>query len=244
MAGNPIPDHVAIIMDGNGRWAKSRRLPRFRGHMEGVNRVEEVSYAANDMGVKYLTLFTFSVENWRRPQDEISMLMKTVCTVLEKRMEKLLKVNIRVMFIGRRQGLPKDVLESIDKAVALTKSNTGLTLNLAFNYGGRTEILDAVRNIAEAAQNDEINPCDIDEEMFSRFLYTAGMPDPDLLIRTSGEKRISNFLLWQLSYAEIYFTEKFWPDFGEKEFKKAVSDYQKRERRFGKVVTPPAAVSV
>jgi undecaprenyl diphosphate synthase len=237
MAGNPIPGHVAIIMDGNGRWAKSRRLPRFRGHMEGVNRVEEVSYAANDMGIKYLTLFTFSVENWRRPQDEISMLMKTVCTVLEKRMEKLLKVNIRVKFVGRRQGLPAEVLESIDRAVELTKANTGLTLNLAFNYGGRTEILDAVRKIAEEAQSGKFNPAGLDEDTFSKFLYTAGMPDPDLLIRTSGEKRISNFLLWQLSYAEIYFTEKFWPDFGEREFKKAIADYQKRERRFGKVVT-------
>ncbi len=237
MPGNPLPEHVAIIMDGNGRWAKARGYPRFRGHWEGVDRVEDIAHAANDMGIKYLTLFTFSTENWRRSQEEVSMLMKTVCTVLETRIDKLLKVNIRVKFVGRRQELPREVLQSIDKASALTEKNTGLILNLAFNYGGRVEILDAVRQIATAAKNGEINPLDIDEEFFAQTLYTAGLPDPDLLIRTSGEKRISNFLLWQLAYSEMYFTEKFWPDFGEKEFKKAIADYQKRERRFGKSTT-------
>lgn len=234
MPGNSLPEHVAIIMDGNGRWAKTRGYPRFKGHWEGVDRVEDVAHAANNMGIKYLTLFTFSTENWRRPQDEVSMLMKTVCTVLETRIDKLLKVNIRVLFVGRREGLPEEVQDSIDKAVAITASNTGLTLNLAFNYGGRLEILDATRKIATAVKNGEINAEDIDEAVFEKALYTTGMPDPDLLIRTSGEKRISNFLLWQLAYSEMYFTEKFWPDFGEKEFKKAIADYQKRERRFGK----------
>jgi len=244
MSENLLPQHVAIIMDGNGRWAKIRNFPRFKGHWEGVDRVEEVAHAANNMGVKYLTLFTFSTENWRRPQEEVSMLMKTVCTVLETRIDKLLKVNIRVKFVGRRQELPKEVLQSIDKAVTLTEKNTGLILNLAFNYGGRIEILDAVKRIAGAVKNGEMSVDHISEETFAGTLYTAGIPDPDLLIRTSGEKRISNFLLWQLAYSELYFTEKFWPDFGEKEFKKAIADYQKRERRFGKSasVTKPAVL--
>ncbi len=234
MVGNPIPEHVAIIMDGNGRWAKVRGFPRFQGHWAGVDRVEEIAHTANNMGIKYVTLFTFSTENWRRPQEEVSMLMKTVCTVLETRIDKLLKVNIRVGFIGRREGLPTEVAVSIDKAIALTSKNTGLTLNLAFNYGGRVEIIDAVRKIALAVKSGTIDVGQIDEKFFSQALYTCDIPDPDLLIRTSGEKRISNFLLWQLAYSEIYFTEKFWPDFGEKEFKKAIMDYQKRERRFGK----------
>lgn len=234
MSGNSLPEHVAIIMDGNGRWAKSRHLPRFQGHLEGTKRVEEIAHAANDMGIKYLTLFTFSTENWRRPEAEVSMLMKTVSTILQTRIDSLMKVNIKIGFIGRRLGLPKEVLDSIDRAMEITKNNTGLVLVLAFNYGSRMEILDAVRNIAHAAREGELNPEHLDEAAFGQFLYTVGIPDPSLLIRTSGEKRISNFLLWQLSYAEFYFTEKFWPEFGEKEFKKAIADYQKRDRRFGK----------
>lgn len=233
MTANLIPEHVAIIMDGNGRWARARGFPRFQGHWAGVDRVEEIAHCANAMGVKYLTLFTFSTENWRRPADEVSMLMKTVCTVLETRIDKLLKVNIRVKFVGKKEGLSKEVADSIDRAVAITAKNTGLTLNLAFNYGGRIDILDAVIKIASEVKNGKLDPAAIDEDIFERALYTAGIPDPDLLIRTSGEKRISNFLLWQLAYSELYFTEKFWPDFGEKEFKKAIADYQKRERRFG-----------
>ncbi len=237
MTGNPLPEHVAIIMDGNGRWAKVRGFPRFRGHWEGVDRVEEIAHAANNMGIKYVTLFTFSTENWRRPQEEVSMLMKTVCTVLETRIEKLLKVNIRVKFIGKREGLSKEVVASIDKAIALTAKNTGLTLNLAFNYGSRVEIVDAVQKIATAVKSGVLDVDQVNEATFAQMLYTCDIPDPDLLIRTSGEKRISNFLLWQLAYTEIYFTEKFWPDFGEKEFNKAIADYQKRERRFGKSTT-------
>ncbi len=236
MSGNPLPEHVAIIMDGNGRWAKARGFPRFQGHWAGVDSVEAIAHTANNMGIKFITLFTFSTENWRRSPDEVSMLMKTVCTVLETRIEKLLKVNIRIMFIGKREGLSKEVVASIDKAIALTAKNTGLVLYLAFNYGGRLEILDAVRKVATTVKNGQLNPEDINEEIFESALYTAGTPDPDLLIRTSGEKRISNFLLWQLAYSELYFTEKFWPDFGEKEFKKAIADYQKRERRFGKSI--------
>lgn len=224
-------------MDGNGRWAKSRNLPRFRGHIEGVKRVEEIAEIANEMGIKVLTVFTFSTENWRRPRTEVSMLMKTLCMVLEKRIEKLLRLNIRINFIGRRDGLSQVVVNSINRAIERTMGNTGLLLNLAVNYGSRVEILDAVRHLAEAVNRGELKPEDITEDLFSESLYTRGMPDPDLLIRTSGEKRISNFLLWQVSYAELYFTEKFWPDFGEKEFKKAIGEYQKRDRRFGKVLS-------
>ena len=232
-----MPAHVAIIMDGNGRWAKSRNLPRFRGHIEGVKRVEEIAEIANEMGIKVLTVFTFSTENWRRPRTEVSMLMKTLCMVLEKRIEKLLRLNIRINFIGRRDGLSQVVVNSINRAIERTRGNTGLLLNLAVNYGSRVEILDAVRHFAEAVSRGELKPEDITEDLFSESLYTRGMPDPDLLIRTSGEKRISNFLLWQVSYAELYFTDKFWPDFGEKEFKKAICEYQKRDRRFGKVLS-------
>lgn len=224
-------------MDGNGRWAKSRNLPRFRGHIEGVKRVEEIAEIANEMGIKVLTVFTFSTENWRRPRTEVSMLMKTLCMVLEKRIEKLLRLNIRINFIGRRDGLSQVVVNSINRAIERTRGNTGLLLNLAVNYGSRVEILDAVRHFAEAVSRGELKPEDITEDLFSESLYTRGMPDPDLLIRTSGEKRISNFLLWQVSYAELYFTDKFWPDFGEKEFKKAICEYQKRDRRFGKVLS-------
>ena len=224
-------------MDGNGRWAKSRNLPRFRGHIEGVKRVEEIAEIANEMGIKVLTVFTFSTENWRRPRTEVSMLMKTLCMVLEKRIEKLLRLNIRTNFIGRRDGLSQVVVNSINRAIERTRGNTGLLLNLAVNYGSRVEILDAVRHFAEAVSRGELKPEDITEDLFSESLYTRGMPDPDLLIRTSGEKRISNFLLWQVSYAELYFTDKFWPDFGEKEFKKAICEYQKRDRRFGKVLS-------
>lgn len=234
---NFLPAHVAIIMDGNGRWAKSRNLPRFRGHIEGVKRVEEIAEIANEMGIKVLTVFTFSTENWRRPRTEVSMLMKTLCMVLEKRIEKLLRLNIRINFIGRRDGLSQVVVNSINRAIERTRGNTGLLLNLAVNYGSRVEILEAVRHLAEAVNRGELKPEDITEDLFSESLYTRGMPDPDLLIRTSGEKRISNFLLWQVSYAELYFTEKFWPDFGEKEFKKAICEYQKRDRRFGKVLS-------
>jgi undecaprenyl diphosphate synthase len=234
---NFLPAHVAIIMDGNGRWAKSRNLPRFRGHIEGVKRVEEIAEIANEMGIKVLTVFTFSTENWRRPRTEVSMLMKTLCMVLEKRIEKLLRLNIRINFIGRRDGLSQVVVNSINRAIERTRGNTGLLLNLAVNYGSRVEILDAVRHFAEAVSRGELKPEDITEDLFSESLYTRGMPDPDLLIRTSGEKRISNFLLWQVSYAELYFTDKFWPDFGEKEFKKAICEYQKRDRRFGKVLS-------
>lgn len=230
-----LPQHVALIMDGNGRWAESRHLPRTSGHIEGVKRVEEIVYFASARGIKVLTLFTFSTENWNRPEQEVSMLMKMLITVLDKKIQELNKKKIRLQFIGRKDGVPAGVLKTILSATELTKDNDGMTLNMAFNYGGRLEILDAVKTIATAVKNNHLQPGDITEETLSQLLYTKGLPDPDLLIRTSGEKRISNFLLWQLSYSELYFTDKFWPDFTKDEFEKALSDFKRRERRYGKV---------
>ncbi len=234
-SGENLPQHVAIIMDGNGRWAKSRHLPRTSGHIEGVKRVEEIVYFASARGIKVLTLFTFSTENWSRPKQEVSMLMKMLITVLNKKIQELNKKKIRLQLIGRREGVPESVLKTILSATELTKDNKGMTLNMAFNYGGRLEILDAVKTIAAAVKNNEMQLDDITEETLSQLLYTKGLPDPDLLIRTSGEKRISNFLLWQLSYSEFYFTDKFWPDFNKDEFEKALTDFKRRERRYGKV---------
>ena len=237
--GHPnLPRHVAIILDGNGRWAKSKNLPRSQGHVEGVKRVEEIVEAARGMGIQALTLYTFSTENWTRPQNEVSMLMKILCAVLDEKIKKLMKDNIRFRSIGRRDGVPQEVLERIDRAIELTKNNTGLIVNIAFNYGSRLEIIDAVKNIAAAVKHGDLKISEIDEHTISNALYTKGLPDPDLLIRTSGEKRISNFLLWQLSYAELYFTEKYWPQFDREEFEKAIRDYQSRERRYGSVKEP------
>ena len=230
-----LPQHVAIIMDGNGRWAKNRNLPRTRGHMEGVRRVEEIIDAASALGIKVLTLFTFSTENWNRPQAEVAILMRTLSEVLVQKIGKLSQKNIRFQLIGREAGIPKEVWQSIHTTMKRTEDNTGMILNMAFNYGARVEILDAVKKIVKAVQEGKLQVEDIDEATMDQALYTRGLPDPDLLIRTSGEKRISNFLLWQCSYAEFYFTEKCWPDFDEEEFKKAVEDFQSRERRYGKV---------
>ncbi|MBF0619256.1 MAG: isoprenyl transferase [Candidatus Omnitrophica bacterium] len=230
-----LPRHIAIIMDGNGRWAKERGWPRTQGHLEGVKRVDEVVKAASDMGIKALTLYTFSTENWTRPEAEVSMLMQTLVSVIAQKLKKLHANGVRFRFSGRREGAPSAVLETFDRAVEYTRDNTGLLLNIAFNYGGRLEILDAVRALARECMSNVTTPEAIDEKVFSDHLYTKGIPDPDLLIRTSGEKRLSNFLLWQLSYAEFYFTDKYWPDFTPDEFVKAVRDYQSRGRRFGGV---------
>ena len=235
MAFNGLPNHVAIIMDGNGRWAKQRHLNRSYGHIEGVKRVEEIVKAAHQMGIKVLTIYAFSTENWNRPADEVSMLMSTLINALNQKIRNLHDSGICVKFIGRRTGVPDAVLSSMDAAETLTKANAGMVLNIAFNYGARVEIIDAIKTIAQAISNKQMAVDDIDEEAFSRALYTAGQPDPDLLIRTSGEKRISNFLLWQLSYAELYLTEKYWPEFTSQEFKKAIDDYQGRQRRYGAV---------
>lgn len=228
-----IPRHVAIIMDGNGRWAKRRHLTRAQGHAEGIKRVEEIVAAAQSAGVKVLTLFTFSTENWRRPQTEILMLMDMLTSVLQKKIKMLKENNVRFQVIGREADVPGAVLKTLHTAIKETKDNSGLIVNLAFNYGSRQEIVDAVKAMASAVAQGALRAQDISETTVSRFLYTKDLPDPDLLIRTSGEKRISNFLLWQLSYAELYFTDKFWPEFTKEEFEKAIADYRTRERRYG-----------
>lgn len=231
--GENIPGHVAIIMDGNGRWAKRQHLTRTQGHAEGIKRVEEVITAARTTGIKVLTLFTFSTENWRRPPAEVSMLMQMLSSALKEKILHLKKNNIRFHVIGRPERIPPSVRDVLKTAVGETKDNTGLVVNLAFNYGARLEIVDAVKEIVADVQNNRLDIEDIDEAAVSQRLYTKNLPDPDLLIRTSGEKRISNFLLWQLSYAELYFTDKCWPEFTAEEFQKAIADYQKRERRYG-----------
>lgn len=228
-----IPRHVAIIMDGNGRWAKRQHLTRAQGHAEGIKRVEEIVAAARKIGIKVLTLFTFSTENWRRPESEIAILMSMLTNVLQKKIKILRENNVRFQVIGREESVPLSVLKAFQMAIHETKDNTGLIVNLAFNYGSRQEIIDAVKKIAAAVGKKSLAIADIGEKTIAQFLYTKDLPDPDLLIRTSGEKRISNFLLWQLSYSELYFTDKFWPDFTEEEFEKAIADYQKRERRYG-----------
>lgn len=233
MQTSNIPRHVAIIMDGNGRWAKRQHLTRTQGHAEGIKRVEEIVAAAQKIGIKVLTLFTFSTENWRRPESEIVLLMSMLTTVLQQKIKTLKENNVRFRVIGREENIPGAVLKTFQTAIDETKNNTGLIVNLAFNYGSRQEIIDAVKGIATAVEKKSLSIADIDEKTITQFLYTKDLPDPDLLIRTSGEKRISNFLLWQLSYSELYFTDKFWPDFTEEEFAKAIADYQKRERRYG-----------
>jgi undecaprenyl diphosphate synthase len=232
---NNIPQHIAIIMDGNGRWAKQRNLPRTAGHREGINKIRKIIKAASGLGVKVLTLFAFSTENWDRPKKEVGMLMNIMERFLNKEIKDLHKKNIRFMTIGRKEPVPESLLDTISKAEELTKNNSGLIVNLAFNYGSRAEIIDAAKNLAEDVREKRIRIEEINEDTFSSFLYTNGLPDPDLLIRTSGEKRISNFLLWQLSYAELYFTKKYWPDFSASDLEEAVIDYQKRDRRFGEI---------
>ncbi len=218
-------------MDGNGRWAKAHHLTRSQGHLEGVKRVEEIISAAHKSGIKILTLFAFSTENWNRPEDEVSLIMKTLIKVLSQRAKILHGNGIKIQFVGRRQGVPKEVLQTFDHAMSLTKDNKEMTLNVAFNYGGRSEIIDAIKNIYKDISDDKLSVQDFDEKKFGEYL--CAKDDVDLLIRTSGEKRISNFLLWQISYAELYFTEKFWPEFTASELQKALKDFAGRNRRFG-----------
>jgi undecaprenyl diphosphate synthase len=232
---NNIPKHVAIIMDGNGRWAKERGLPRSAGHRAGINRVKEIIKAASELGVKVVTLFAFSTENWSRPKKEINLLMRALNNFLDREINELDKNNIRLMVIGQDKPTPQYLLAKIKKAKERTKDNTGLIFVLALNYGSRQEIVDAVKKFTNAVIKDKANLEDLDMENFSNYLYTAGLPDPDLLIRTSGQMRISNFLLWQLSYTELYFPRKYWPDFGKEDLEKAIDIYQRRERRFGKI---------
>ena len=228
-----IPKHVAIIMDGNGRWAKDRGLSRTAGHREGIKRVKDIVKAAGELGVGALTFFAFSTENWSRPRKEIDILMRYLENFLIQEVDDMHKNNIRFNVIGEDSPLPLGILKKIREAKRKTKDNTGLTVTLALNYGARQEIIEAAKRFARAVFSKEEALEDLNIEKFSHYLYTSDLPDPDLLIRTSGEMRISNFLLWQLSYAELYFTRKLWPEFKADDFKAAVEEYQSRERRFG-----------
>jgi len=230
-----LPRHIAIIMDGNGRWAKQRGLPRIAGHREGVKSVRDVVEGCGEIGIEVLTLYTFSTENWRRHQEEVAALMRLLLRTLRKEIDDLVRNNVKLMAVGDVDKLPKNAREGILEGIEATRENTGLVLNLALNYGGREEIITAVRRIAESIRQEALRPEDIDGETIDRHLYTAALPDPDLLIRTSGEFRISNFLLWQCAYTEIYITDVLWPDFRREDLYLAIEDYQKRERRFGKV---------
>lgn len=230
-----LPRHIAIIMDGNGRWAKERGLSRIEGHREGINSVREITRECGNLGVEILTLYTFSVENWMRPKDEVSALMDLLLVTINNEVDELHKNNVKLSIIGHLDDFPPAPKEGLLRGIEKTKNNTGLNLNLALSYGGRIEILDAVKKIATKVKMGEIDIEDIDEKLFSEHLYTRGKPDPDLLIRTSGEMRVSNFLLWQIAYAEIYVTSIYWPDFRVRELYDAIIDYQNRERRFGKI---------
>ena len=230
-----VPKHIAIILDGNGRWAARHRLPRHRGHLEGVRRVEDIVKMAIRHDIQILTLYAFSTENWRRPRQEINALMRLLCSMLEKKKQMFARHNIRLNFIGERNGIGSDILKTIDRAISATRSNTGLMLNIAFNYGSRQEIVQAIKAMIRDKEAGRLALDRIKEETVNDYLYTHGLPDPDLLIRTSGELRISNFLLWQLSYSELYFTDTCWPDFNQDEFMQALLEYQRRERRYGKV---------
>ncbi|HET7090240.1 MAG TPA: isoprenyl transferase [Anaerolineae bacterium] len=233
-----VPYHLAIIMDGNGRWAQARRLPRLAGHRAGTENLRRVLRACKDFGVKILTVYAFSTENWRRPAEEVSGLMTILDEYIVREMRALHEEGVQIRHLGRMDGVRPGLQEKIKQAIELTRNNTTLILNVAFNYGGRQEILDAVRAILA----DGVAPEDVDEALFSRYLYTAGQPDPDLIIRTSGEARISNFLLWQGAYAELYSTPVFWPDFDKHELRKALDHYANRERRFGLTTAQLATV--
>jgi undecaprenyl diphosphate synthase len=231
----PVPEHVAIIMDGNGRWATRRGLPRVAGHRQGVQAARGIVRAANALGLRYLTLYAFSTENWSRPLDEVSTLMDLLERSIHAELPELMARNARLRVLGRSQGIPAGVRRGIDHVVRETRNNTGLTVLMAFNYGSRDELLDAFRTLARQVQAGDLKPDDISEKDISGALYTADLPDPDLLIRTSGEMRISNFLLWQIAYTELVITPVLWPDFGPADLYRAVADFQGRTRRFGKV---------
>ncbi len=228
-----IPRHIAIIMDGNGRWARERGLPRIEGHRAGAESVRKIVRAAGEAGVEFLTLYAFSIENWRRPRVETAALMRLLTHYLRREVAELNRNNVRLQAIGRLQDLPKSAQAGLAAARRATARNTGLQLILALSYGGRTELVDAMQAMAREVQAGRLKPAQINEPVISAHLYTAGYPDPDLLIRTSGEMRLSNFLLWQTSYTEIWITPTLWPDFRKPEFLKAIQDYSNRQRRFG-----------
>ncbi len=228
-----LPNHVAVIMDGNGRWAKERHLPRIEGHRMGAESARTIIRTAGEIGIKYLTLYAFSVENWNRPPDEVDALMKYLVHYLKTETSELNKNNVRLEVIGQIYRLPENVQQHLKKSIATLSKNNGLTLIMALSYGARTEIVDAVRGIATKVKAGELDPADITEQVFSQHLYTHNIPDPDLLIRTSGEMRVSNFLLWQISYAELVITQTLWPDFRKPQFFAALEEYHRRHRRFG-----------
>jgi undecaprenyl diphosphate synthase len=230
-----LPQHVAIIMDGNGRWAKARGLPRIEGHRQGAESARTIIRTAGELGIKYLTLYAFSAENWNRPKDEVDALMKYLIHYLKTETPELNKNNVRLEVIGQIYRLPENVQEHLKKSIATLSKNNGLTLVMALSYGSRIEIVDAVRGIAEKVKRGKLDPADINEQVFAQHLYTRNIPDPDLLIRTSGEMRVSNFLLWQISYAELIITPTLWPDFRKPQFFAALEEYARRHRRFGGV---------
>jgi len=230
-----MPQHVAIIMDGNGRWAKQRSLPRVEGHRQGAESAREIIRTSGELGIKYLTLYAFSAENWNRPKDEVDALMKYLIHYLKTETPELNKNNVRLEVIGQIYRLPENVQEPLKKSIATLSKNSGLTLVMALSYGSRIEIVDAVRAIAEKAKQGKLDPADINEQVISQHLWTRNIPDPDVLIRTSGEMRVSNFLLWQISYAELVITPTLWPDFRKPQFFAALEEYARRHRRFGGV---------
>lgn len=228
-----FPQHVAIIMDGNGRWAKKKGLPRIEGHRVGIEKIREITQVCTDLGIKILTIYAFSCQNWKRPSWEVDFLMSRFKAYLDNEIDKLNEKGIRFQVIGRRDGLSSSIQKKIRKAMALTRDNEDFIFNLALNYGGQEEILDAAKRIAQEVKKGGLSLEDIDVGLFKRYLYTDDLPYPDLLIRTGGEYRVSNFLLWQIAYTELWITPIFWPDFGKKEFMEALKDYAHRERRFG-----------
>jgi len=233
LASGEIPKHIAIIMDGNGRWANGRGMPRIAGHTEGVESVREIVEVCGQVGVQYLTLYAFSTENWNRPEEEVSLLMRLLLRSLRNETDRLLTNNVRIRTIGDIGTLPEEVRKELQEDILKTKDSTGLTLTLALSYSGRWDLMGAIRLIAQQVATGAIRPEEINEEKIASSLSTNGMPDPDLLIRTSGEFRLSNFLLWQLAYTEIFITPKYWPEFRRNDLYEAIRDYQKRERRFG-----------
>ncbi|WP_295621777.1 isoprenyl transferase [Chamaesiphon sp. GL140_3_metabinner_50] len=230
-----MPQHIAAIMDGNGRWAKQQGLPRIAGHQQGAKTVKSLLRCCKDWGVANFTVYAFSTENWRRPAAEVDFLMKLFEGLLDSELAKLHEEGVRVRFLGDRSQVPIGLQTMMDKSIATTEHNRAVTFNIAINYGGRHEILQACKSIATLIRAGELDPQSIDESVFTQYLDTTGLPDPDLLIRTSGEQRLSNFLLWQLAYTELYITNTHWPDFSNDEFMQAIADYQQRDRRFGKV---------
>ncbi len=230
-----MPVHIAIVMDGNGRWAKKRFLPRVAGHREGINSVREITRVCGEIDIKHLTLYTFSTENWSRPKTEVTAIMQLLVNTIRAEVENLHRNNVRLTVIGQIEDLALDAQKGMLDGVKITENNTGLNLNLALSYGSRQELTTAIRKLATQVKEDQLQPEDINQDLISNNLYTAHMPDPDMLIRTGGDFRFSNFLLWQMAYTEVFLTSTFWPDFRERELLEVISEYQKRERRFGMI---------